>query len=166
VIGDELMKDVSMIGPAQAVDGTTEIDVGDRRLVLRAWPAAHTDNDLTVLDATTGTLFGGDLVFVRHIPIVDGSIRGWLAALDALAALPAQRVVPGHGPVTEWPGALADERRYLETLSKDVRASIARGEPLMAASQTAAASERSRWVLFDEYNTRNATAAFSEMEWE
>ena len=166
VIGDELMKDVSIIAPAQAVDGTTELDVGDRRLVLRAWPAAHTDNDLTVLDATTGTLFGGDLVFVRHIPIVDGSIRGWLAALDILAPLPALRVVPGHGPVTEWPGALADERRYLETLSKDIRASIARGEPLMAASQKAAAAERSRWVLFDEYNTRNATAAFSEMEWE
>ncbi|MEA2952711.1 MAG: hypothetical protein QOJ96_2231, partial [Alphaproteobacteria bacterium] len=26
--------------------------------------------------------------------------------------------------------------------------------------------ERSRWELFDDYNARNATAAFSEIEWE
>ena len=34
------------------------------------------------------------------------------------------------------------------------------------AAETAAASERSRWQLFDDYNARNATAAFSEIEWE
>jgi hypothetical protein len=27
-------------------------------------------------------------------------------------------------------------------------------------------SERGRWALFDDYNPRNATAAFSELEWE
>ena len=80
-------------------------------------------------------------------------------------ALPAKRVVPGHGPVSEWPAALADERRYFETLASDVRGLVARGEPISAASK-AAASERSRWALFDDYNARNATAAFSEIEWE
>ena len=37
--------------------------------------------------------------------------------IDELRAVPAQRVVPGHGPVSEWPAALADERRYLEKLA-------------------------------------------------
>ena len=27
-------------------------------------------------------------------------------------------------------------------------------------------SERDRWALFDDYNARNATVAFSELEWE
>ena len=99
--------------------------------------------------------------------------RCWTAAfaavcgvIDELGALPAQRVVPGHGAVSEWPAALADERRYLETLASDVRALVARGEPITVAADTAAASERSRWELFDDYNARNATAAFSEIEWE
>jgi glyoxylase-like metal-dependent hydrolase (beta-lactamase superfamily II) len=105
-------------------------------------------------------------VFLAHIPVVDGSIKGWLAALDDLGSLTAQRVVPGHGPVSEWPAALADERRYLQALASDVRALIARGEPITAAANSAAASERARWQLFDDYNARNATAAFSEIEWE
>jgi glycine/D-amino acid oxidase-like deaminating enzyme len=95
----------------------------------------------------------------------DGSIRGWLGAISELDALSAQRVVPGHGPVSEWPAALADERRYLQTLASDVRGLVARDEPISAAG-TAAGSERARWELFDDYNTRNATAAFSEIEWE
>jgi hypothetical protein len=27
-------------------------------------------------------------------------------------------------------------------------------------------SEKSQWTLFEEYNARNATAAFAELEWE
>jgi glyoxylase-like metal-dependent hydrolase (beta-lactamase superfamily II) len=86
--------------------------------------------------------------------------------MDALGGQPAQRVVPGHGPVSQWPAALADERRYLETLAADVRALVKRGAPITAAADTAAASERPRWQLFGDYNARNATAAFSEIEWE
>ena len=166
IMGEQLMDGVRMIPPTLLVDGTIKLDLGSRTLTLTSWPAAHSDNDLTVLDEQTGTLFAGDLVFLAHIPVLDGSIRGWLKVIDELGTLPAQRVVPGHGPVSEWPAALADQRRYLETLATDVRALIARGEPITAAAGTAAASERPRWQLFDDYNARNATSAFSEIEWE
>jgi glyoxylase-like metal-dependent hydrolase (beta-lactamase superfamily II) len=161
-----LISEVSIIPPTELVDGELTLDLGGRSLLLRTWPVAHSDSDLTVLDQASGTLFGGDLVFLEHIPVVDGSIRGWLSTLDQLAKVPAQRVVPGHGPVSNWPAALADERRYLEKLAEDIRALIARGAPLAVAAQTAGASERSRWKLFDDYNARNATAVFSELEWE
>ena len=164
-MGDELIDEIRIVPPTLLVSGTLNLDLGRRPLVLRAWPAAHSDCDLTVLDEKTGTLFAGDLVFLAHTPVLDGSIRGWLAALGELSALPAQRVVPGHGPVSEWPAALADERRYLQTLASDVRGLVKSGKPIAAAG-TAAGSERSRWELFDDFNSRNATAAFSEIEWE
>jgi len=165
-MGDQLIDEVRLVRPTLLVDGTIKLDLGSRALILRAWPTAHSDNDLTVLDEQTETLFAGDLVFLGHTPVLDGSIRGWLTVLSQLGALSAQRVVPGHGPVTQWPAALGDERRYLETLASDVRGLIARGEPITVAAKTAAASERSRWQLFDDFNARNATAAFSEIEWE
>jgi quinoprotein relay system zinc metallohydrolase 2 len=166
IMGEQLMDGVRMIAPTLLVDGTTKLDLGSRTLTVTSWPAAHSDNDLTVLDEKTGTLFAGDLVFLTHTPVLDGSLRGWLKVIDELGTLPAQRVIPGHGPVSEWPGALADQRRYLEKLASDVRALITRGEPITVAAGTAAASERPRWQLFDDYNARNATSAYSEIEWE
>jgi quinoprotein relay system zinc metallohydrolase 2 len=165
LMGDALIDEVRLVPPSVQVEEELTLDLGGRKLLLRAWPAAHSDNDLTVLDASRGILYAGDLVFQAHIPVLDGSLRGWLAALDELAAIPAQRVVPGHGPVGDWPSALADERRYLRTLATDVRALVADGKTLAKAAD-AAASERSRWPLFDDYNARNATAAYSEIEWE
>jgi quinoprotein relay system zinc metallohydrolase 2 len=166
IMGDELIDDVRIVPPTLLVDGELKLDLGSRILVLRAWPTAHSDSDLTVFDEKTKTLFAGDLVFLEHVPVMDGSIKGWLASLDELSALPAERVIPGHGAVSAWPAALADERRYLETLASDVRALIARGKPISVAADSAASIERSRWQLFEDYNARNATAAFSQMEWE
>jgi quinoprotein relay system zinc metallohydrolase 2 len=166
IMGDGLIGEVRIVLPTLLVDGTLELDLGGRKLLLQAWPAAHSDNDLTVLDEASKTLFAGDLVFLEHIPVVDGSIRGWLRIMDDLGRLPATRVVPGHGRVSEWPEALTDQRRYLDTLATDIKAMVANGATIKSAADTAATSERSRWQLFDDYNARNATAAFSEIEWE
>jgi quinoprotein relay system zinc metallohydrolase 2 len=166
IMGNELIDEVRIIPPTLLVDGTLRLDLGARPLVLEAWPVAHSDSDLTVIDEMSKTLFAGDLVFLDHIPVMDGSIRGWLQIMGKLGGQTAQRVVPGHGPVSKWPAALAGERRYLETLAADVRALVKRGAAINVAADTAAASERPNWQLFDDYNARNATAAFSEIEWE
>ena len=163
----ELMAAVKIVAPTRTVEGEAKIDLGGRVLALKAWEAAHTDNDLTVLDETSGTLFAGDLVVAQHVPVLDGSIRGWTSAMEKLAQIPARHVVPGHGPVLDdWPAALRDQRRYLEHLTRDVRSLIARGAPIATAAEHAAQDEKGRWRLFEEYNARNATAAFAELEWE
>jgi quinoprotein relay system zinc metallohydrolase 2 len=167
ILGDDLMADTRIIPPTRVVENEARFDLGERLLLAKAWPTAHTDNDLTVRDETTGVLFAGDLVVVQHVPVLDGSIRSWLAAMRDLARIPAVLVVPGHGPVADnWPHPLDDQRRYLERLVEDVRALIARGASISDAAKTAAQSEKDRWALFEEYNARNATAAFAELEWE
>jgi quinoprotein relay system zinc metallohydrolase 2 len=166
IMGDSLIDEVRIVPPTLRVDGTLRLDLGGRPLVLHAWPAAHSDSDLSVLDETSKILFSGDLVFLEHIPVMDGSIRGWLGLMGDLGREPGGRVVPGHGPVSEWPAAMAGERRYLEKLAADVKSLIVKGAPIRSAAENAAASERPRWQLFDDYNARNATAAYSEIEWE
>lgn len=156
-----------IIPPSITVDQSLRLDLGDRILVLQAWPTAHTDNDLSVWDAQSSTLWTGDLLFRGRTPVVDGSLTGWLGVMDGLAAIPATVVVPGHGPlVTEWPQGLGDQRRYLSTIARDVRAVLARHGTIEQAVESGGQSERDKWLLFDAYNKRNVTAAFAELEWE
>jgi quinoprotein relay system zinc metallohydrolase 2 len=166
-MGDELIAEVKLIAPTKVVDDTLNLDLGGgRRLALKAWRTAHTDCDLTILDESSGSLFAGDLVVSQHIPVLDGSILGWLAVIDELVLMQPKRILPGHGPVLENSNdALAAQRRYLDRLAGDVRKLIVQGASISAAG-LAAAAEKERWGLFEEYNTRNATAAFAELEWE
>ena len=153
--------------PDLLVEGTLTLDLGDRPLRLQAYPTAHTDNDLTVLDEATATLWTGDLVFTDRVPALDGSILGWLAAIDALRTVPARRAIPGHGRLpAAWPGALEPQARYLSLVAQQVRAIIAEGGSIETSVATVGRSEREKWLLFDDYNGRNVTAAFKELEWE
>jgi len=156
-----------IILPDLSVDGQLRLDLGERVLELVAHSTAHTDNDLSVFDEKTGTLWLSDLLFMGHIPVVDGSLNGWLALLETLKDKPARRVVPGHGPVqAAWPDAASDTQRYLSTLRDETRQCIAKGDDLREAQKTIAYGERPRWQLFDSYHKRNIIAAYSELEWE
>lgn len=161
------LDDVTLVPPTLTVADSLTLDLGGREIVLTAWRAAHSDSDVTVLDKKTGTLFSGDLLFLQHVPIVDASLLGFLEVADELKTIEAVRVVPGHGPVVApWPKALEDQAAYLTKLTTDLRAAIKRGESVGAAAGEAGRSERPKWRLFDDYNARNATTGFAELEWE
>ena len=150
-----------------AVGETQEIDLGGRILDLRAWPTAHSTTDLTVFDRQTGTLFAGDLVFEQHTPALDGRLKGWRSVLNELMTLNAQRVVPGHGAETlDWPSGGQANARYLKTLEADTRQALEDGLRLGEAVGVIASEEARHWDLFEAYNPRNATVAFTELEWE
>lgn len=149
------------------VAGTDRIDLGNRVLEIQAHKSAHSSSDLTVFDRATRTLWAADLLFVDRLPSLDASINGWLSELATMTQLPADRAIPGHGPVSvPWPSGAADEIRYLETLRRDVRGVLHDGGDLDDAVPVAAASERGRWQMFDEYNPHNIAHAVHELEWE
>jgi len=157
----------AVVYPTVAVDGTREFDLGDRVLVAQTWPTAHTDNDLTVYDRQTRTLFASDLLFVQHLPVVDGSLRGWLAAMQQLTKIDATLVVPGHGPTRPGgPDAWRPQQEYLETLLRETRAALKSHQTLSQAVDSVGIQAASRWQLAERFHRRNVTAAFAELEWE
>ena len=156
-----------IVVPTHLVATEEEVDLGNRRVALVAHGPAHTDNDLTVLDRRTGTLWLADLLFVERIPVIDGSVVGWIRELDALMAQPAARAVPGHGPASvAWPEAARDEYRYLTSVRDGTRMAIKDGVDIADAPARIATDESGRWLLFDLYHARNVTAAYKELEWE
>ncbi len=144
-----------------------EIDLGGRVLELRAWPTGHSPTDLTALDRTTGILIAGDLVFDAHTPALDGSLRGWQRAGTDLAEMDLAGAVPGHGAaLLAWPGGIAPQTEYLDALARDTRAALDRGLRLGDAVGRLATSQADLWHLFSVFNPRNATVAYTELEWE
>ena len=164
-IGSELVK------PTIAVKTTLEVDLGDRKLMLTAHPVAHTNTDLSVMDSKSSTLFTGDLLFIERTPVLEGDIKGLIAELEKLKSSATNKVikqiVPGHGPVTkDWKIAIENQQRYLTALLNDIRASIKKGESMESAMNTAAASEKDKWQLFDIANRRNVNIIYPALEWE
>ncbi len=156
-----------VIGPDRLVEHELTLDLGGRQLVLRAWPKAHTDCDLTVYDSATGTLWTGDLLFRDRLPALDGSLKGWLAVLEELARMRVKLTVPGHGPLArDLASAIAPERRYLQALAAGVRGELAQSKPLEHAIEHVAAEEKSHWLLWDEGHPRNVVRAYQELEWD
>ncbi|WP_157270290.1 quinoprotein relay system zinc metallohydrolase 2 [Azohydromonas aeria] len=150
--------------PTLAVADRLELDLGERPLLLRAWPTAHTDADLTVLDERSGTLWLGDLAFDGHLPVLDGRLLGWLQVLDELGREPARRAVPGHGRVMEdWPAGLAPTIEYLAGLRRETEAAL--GQGLSLAETVEATRLPGQWQLAEDFHRRNLTAAYAELEW-
>jgi quinoprotein relay system zinc metallohydrolase 2 len=165
ILGKDTVGPVVM--PTMLIKDHAQIDLGGRVLELTAHGIAHTDCDLSALDRQSATLIAADLLFVRRVPSLDGSLKGWLKELARLKSIPAKRAVPGHGPTSvNWPGGGQDLERYLGVLQRDTRAAIKKGVEIDAAAKTVGLSERSRWVLFDDYNGHNVLQAFKELEWE
>ena len=161
--GTRIVLPSKVVGVGQVM----KLDLGDRILQLQAYPTAHTNNDLTVYDGDTGTLWLADLLFVERIPVVDGSLLGWLKVMQGLNGRQLERIVPGHGPaVPDWKKALANQRRYLEVLASGIRQIISKGGTIKQAVERVGRKEKANWLLFDDYHGRNITTGFVELEWE
>ena len=167
LLGDEAFAGTEVVTPDVGVADLLEIDLGGRKLQLQAFPTSHTNADLTAFDLSSGTWFVGDLVFVRHLPTVDGSLNGWIKTMESLEKHGSARIIPGHGPASlGLAEALTPQRRYLLRLREDIRQMIRDGKGLAEAAAKAGLSERDTWELFGDFNARNATAAYHELEWE
>jgi quinoprotein relay system zinc metallohydrolase 2 len=149
------------------VDSFLTIDLGDRVIEIQAWDYAHTDHDVTVTDVSTGTFWAGDLVFSKHVPILDSNARQYDQVLKKLQSLDVKHYVVGHGPLDRpWRDLVTEQRRYLDVLMSGVRTAIDTGVSLMDAVNTVGWDEHDRWLNFELYHRRNVTTTYTDLEWE
>jgi len=157
----------NIIPPDVEVKDSITLNLGNRELVLTAHPSAHTDNDLSVYDKATDTLWLADLLFLEHIPVIDGSIKGWLSELNRLEKNSYKLVIPGHGRlVKDWPSSMQPQKAYLQGLATEIRAMIKQGKTIEQAVNSVGLAEKKNWQLYEQFHRKNVTIAFAELEWE
>jgi glyoxylase-like metal-dependent hydrolase (beta-lactamase superfamily II) len=103
--GDRLRPDETIAAPRT-------LELIGRPLRVGVEPKAVTEADLWVFDPASGVLAVGDLVTLP-VPFLDTACaQNWSAALARLEALPATRIVPGHGPALDRAGFAAWRRAF------------------------------------------------------
>ena len=100
--------------------------------------AGHTKGDTVVWVPSEKVLFSGDLVEAEAACYTgDAQLEEWPATLDALAALGAEKLVPGRGPALDSPArvqeGLAYTRDFVTTLLSSAKEAVARGMTLKQA---------------------------------
>ena len=100
----------------------------------------HTDGDLVVLFVEDRVLHTGDLFFNGRYPNIDleagGSVREWVATIDRVLELDFDRVIPGHGPVTDREG-LRRFQTFMRQLAEVGEQSMRNGWTLEQAEREA-----------------------------
>lgn len=97
----EDMAGTEIVVPALAFHDRLLIDLGGVELQLLRSAPSHTAGSLVVWLPQQKILFTGDILFTDFHPfLADGDFTGWQATLDSLLALGAERIVPGHGPLS------------------------------------------------------------------
>jgi cyclase len=94
--------DIEVRAPDITFDQRLHLHVGDVQLELIHVGPAHTRNDVIGWLPDARILFAGDVLFNASTPILtDGSLSGSVAALDLMASLEPEIIVPGHGELTD-----------------------------------------------------------------
>ena len=146
--------------PTQTFSDTVTIDLGGGRgdLVLQYAGRGHTEGDIVAWLPQQRILFAGDLVEAQAALYTgDAFHREWsTTTLDHVADLGAETLVGGRGDVARGraavDAAIAQTRRFLQVLLREVGATQSRGGTLKDAFQAAHAAlagQYSRWPIFE-----------------
>ena len=166
--GTDAMAGTRIVLPTRTLTEGEALRVGPYRLRVLRTEQGHTAGDLVLWDAQRRVLWTGGLVYGQRVPeLAQGSLDGWLAALDRLAALRPRVVVSSVVSValeaSSLPPALTGTQAYLRGLRSGVLNAMDQG--LQASDATSVTLPAfSAWAGHAERQGFNAQRAWRELE--
>jgi cyclase len=157
----EGMSELKLAPPTTTLSGGATYRYGE--IVVEVIPnyPAHTFGDLMVYLPRQKILFAGDVAFYYVTPAGhNAQITKWIDAIDRIARMDVDVIVPGHGPIGTR-RELADTRAYLELLVEETRKRYAMG---MSAGRAAAEIPLGRFAGWTnpERNAWNTVRLYAE----
>ncbi len=130
----------------------------------------HTKGDTVVWLPQERILFSGDLVEYDATPYTgDAYLTHWPATLDAIAALGAEKLVPGRGASLQTPGqvkaGLDGTRAFVTEMFGAVKRGVAEGKDLRTVYKETYAALKPKfghWVIFDHCLPFDVSRAYDE----
>lgn len=150
----QFLEGVRLVEPDVVFERKAAVDLGDCKVELLYFGAAHTRGDSLVYLPNDKILFAGDLVVNRFFPIMpDGDADGnhWIEILGRLAGLDIATVVPGHGEIGDAT-LIARMKEYLETVRSRVTQLHQEGMNLEQIQAVLAPEIRKRYQDWDNPN--------------
>ena len=148
------------------------IDLGNREVELHFLGRGHTAGDLVVWLPAERICFAGDLVEAQAAPYMgDAYIDEWRGAtLDGVAALGAEQMVGGRGPVVRGAAAVTqaieDTRHFLSAVFEGTRAVKEAGETprdAYVATHAQLAPRYAGYPIFEHTMPFNVQRAWDEL---
>jgi glyoxylase-like metal-dependent hydrolase (beta-lactamase superfamily II) len=153
--------------PSTVIEGGQQLHIGSETIeVFMVEEKAHTLGDIYLYLPSKKTVFAGDLVFNDRVPSVrDGSITGWIEALENVQAMNAIHIVGGHGSDT---GAKASDitLEYLKALKSGIREVIDEGGGIAEAVKRVTLDQFKDMGMYDSMHKNNVNLAYQMLEWE
>ena len=123
--------------PSIVFEGEMTLYMGSLEVKIMHLGRGHTKGDTVVWIPSQKILFSGDLVEADAACYTgDAYLADWPATLDALAALGAEKMIPGRGPALMNPQqverGLAYTKDFVSTLYRSAQEAVAQGMDLAA----------------------------------
>ena len=144
--------------------------LGSLEVRIMQFGRGHTKGDTVVWVPKHKVLYSGDLVEFGATPYAGDSYLGdWPATLDQVAALGAEKLVPGRGDAlldaASCSKAIADTRAFVSDLLAHVQKRRASGGDLKTAyreTYDALRAKYGHWKIFDHCLPFNVSRAYDE----
>ena len=144
--------------------------MGQLQVEIMQLGRGHTKGDTVVWLPQEKILFSGDLVEYAATPYTgDAYLTDWPATLDAVAALGAEKLVPGRGAALQTPAdvkaGLDGTRAFVTAMFASVKSGARAGRDLKAVYRETYEKLKPQfghWVIFDHCLPFDVTRAYDE----
>ena len=158
-----------LVLPTKTYIDKIDLSLGDRTVKVR-YMLGHTGGDSVVFvkDKNTDVVFGGDIIWQKHLPnLIDASTAPWIDTLaKLLAAHPKATFVSGHGG-TATVVDVKDFRDYLVALRTDIakqQAAGKTGDDLVTAVTADLKPTYGTWGFFNYFIKPDITFTAAELK--
>ncbi len=166
LIGDSL-EGTNPVFANEVFDTQKNIELGDVKLALYHFGAAHTVGDIFIYMPSQKIMFAGDIVFNDRMLGIGPAknFQSWIDVFEKMASFKPKVIIPGHGKVSDLATATKNTQQYLKFLKTKISKILDNDGDMLEASKI----DQSEFNFLTGHKSiagKNAQWVFEQMEFD